>query len=67
METEGVYNIQPLGFKLNVEDFYQNSSVLMLTSQFEGYPMVVAEALSHGLPVVSFEMPYLAFMKCGVI
>jgi hypothetical protein len=29
--------------------------------------MVVAEAISYGLPVVSFEMPYLTFMKCGVI
>lgn len=55
------------GFTLGVEEFYKNASVLVLTSQYEGYAMVIAEALSYGVPVVSFEMPYLTLMQCGVV
>ena len=39
----------------------------MVTSIHEGFPLVFAEAISRGLAVVSFEMPYLAIMECGVV
>ena len=39
----------------------------MVTSDHEGYPLVIGEAISRGLAVVAFEMPYLAIMKCGVV
>lgn len=29
--------------------------------------MVVAEAISQGVPVVAFELKYLPLMKCGVV
>lgn len=38
---------------------YQNASVFLLTSHYEGLPMVLLEAFSYGLPVVSFDC------KCG--
>lgn len=34
------------------------ASALWLTSQFEGFPLVIAEARSHGCPVVSFDIKY---------
>jgi glycosyltransferase involved in cell wall biosynthesis len=55
-------NVEAVGFKSNVDDFYKNSSILMVTSLFEGYGLMMAEAISHGLPVVAFDMPYLAIM-----
>lgn len=39
----------------NLEVLYVNSSIYVLTSQFEGFGMVLLEAKSHGLPIVSFD------------
>ncbi len=35
-----------------------SASLFWLTSDFEGYPLSTLEAMSHGVPVVSMDMPY---------
>lgn len=41
----------------DIESEYAASSVLVMTSHYEGFPMVLLEAMSAGLPVVSFDCP----------
>ena len=43
--------------------WYARASVLVLTSDYEGYPLVVQEALAHGVPIVAYEQPQLPLFR----
>lgn len=41
----------------DVERYYQSASLFMLTSHSEGFGMVLLEAISFGLPCISYDCP----------
>ncbi len=49
--------------------FYSSSSLFLMTSDQEGYPLALAESKTFGLPCVMFSLPYLELVKgnCGIL
>lgn len=46
-----------LGNVNNIDEYYEKSSMYVLTSRFEGFGLVLTEAKAHHLPCVSFKCP----------
>ncbi|QNR07504.1 glycosyltransferase [Macrococcoides canis] len=46
-------NIKWLGEISDVKNFYMNIDILILTSRSEGFPNVIGEAMSFGIPVIA--------------
>lgn len=52
-------NISFVGEQDNVEKYYESASLLIMTSDSEGFSMVLTEAGGFGVPCVIFEIPGL--------
>jgi glycosyltransferase involved in cell wall biosynthesis len=55
------------GFQKDLTPYYSKGSVLMCTSRYEGFGMMINEAKAYGIPVVSMEMPYLETLNAGCV
>lgn len=51
-------NVELMGQASQIEQIYQKSSLFVMSSRFEGLPMVLIEAQTFGLPIISFDCPH---------
>lgn len=48
-----------------VDRYIDQAAVHVMTSEFEGYPMVLSEIWSHGVPSVMYDLPHLEYLRSG--
>ena len=58
-------NIIFTGFSSEVEKYYQKALVYVSASKYEGAPLSFMEAMAHGLPIVSYDLPWLTIARDG--
>lgn len=51
-------NIKLKGFSNNPQETYQSAACSILTSDYEGFGMVITESLATGTPVISYDIKY---------
>lgn len=51
------------GYHEDLTAHYTNASVFISTSEYEGYPMAIAESKVFGLPCVTYDLPYISFAE----
>ena len=44
-------------FTKDIQRYYSTASVFVLSSRWEGFPLVIMEALAHGLPIIASDIP----------
>lgn len=44
-------------FTNEIQAYYSSSSIYVLSSRWEGMPLVLVEAMSHGLPIIASDIP----------
>ena len=60
-------SVEFTGFCENLVPYYQNGALLLCTSRFEGFPMMILEAKTFGLPVVSAALSYVEILEDGCV
>lgn len=53
------------GYHQEVGRFYEQAAAFLSTSSYEGFTLALAEAKSHGLPSVMYDIPQLEMIRDG--
>ena len=53
------YNVAFHGYQKDVSEYYKNCDLLIMTSETEGFALVLLEANAYGIPCVMYELPFL--------
>lgn len=58
IKSGNIANVALRGITNNIGKELSNSSICVATSHYEGFSLVLLEAIKHGVPCVAFDCPY---------
>ncbi len=58
IKTHQLQNISLSGETSDIKSVYEKSKLFVMSSKYEGLPMVLIEAQSFGLPIISYNCPF---------
>ena len=58
IKSSKVRNLNLRESTLDISKEYANSSICVVTSYYEGFSLVLLEAMRHGLPCIAFDCPF---------
>ena len=58
-------NIEICKGTTEVDYFYENAKIFLCTSAGEAFSMTLVESKAYGIPLVTYDMPYLEVLKMG--
>lgn len=72
IKEANISNISIHPFTKEISQEYAESSIFVVTSRYEGFSLVLLEALRHGVPCITFDCPYgpsdlVDNEKCGYV
>lgn len=53
-----IKNLEIHHFTQNISREFSNSSICVVTSYYEGFSLVLLEAMKHGVPCIAFDCPF---------
>lgn len=56
-------NVELVGYLNDISSYLQQASLQLMTSEYEGWSLVLLEGMAYGLPCVMYELPYLTLVK----
>ena len=56
-------NIELCDYTTNVDAFYKEAGIFLVTSATESFAMTIVESKGYGIPLVTYDMPYLETLK----
>lgn len=72
IKSDNIANVALRGITNNIGKELSNSSICAATSYYEGFSLVLLEAIKHGVPCVAFDCPFgprtiIEDRKCGYL
>ena len=66
IDAEGLRGqVELPGYQRDPLPWFRQADVFLCTSAYEGFGLAMAEAQTHGVPVVAYDMPYLTILQGG--
>lgn len=57
INSHNLYNVEMIPHTKQIANYYSNAELFLFTSKMEGFGMVLLEAMSFGIPCISFDCP----------